>query len=396
MTRNRKIVIATTAIGSGGLRSYLVTLATGLKARGWDVHLLIANERESLCKEMKEAAVYHDLSGIPLTRKKVFRSAELINNLSPDILLMNNCALMHYALPLINPAVKPIAVLHSDDKRFYKTAALFEKRIFRWIAPTRGLAERFKTNLQGEQKERVRIIPHGIDNKLFNVKKKSKGSIGGEICFVGFIAENKGAELLPDIFGRVLKTYKNAHLTIVGYGPLEETLKRRFDTNETLQKYNFTGMVTHDKVAAILRDSDILLLPTRIEGFGICIVEAMMSGAVPVVSRIKGVTDEIVSDGITGLLVEPDDIEGFAEAIAGLLKNPEKLLSMSEATRKTAVIRYSSGSMIDAYEALFAEEEDRQKRKQSNNLEWLTELLPEITRNGSFRALLRKGRYLFH
>ena len=121
-----------------------------------------------------------------------------------------------------------------------------------------------------------------------------------------------------------------------------------------------------------------------------------MCGVVPVVSWLKGVTDDIVADGITGLLIEPDDTEGFAEAILSLLENPEKLLSMSGAAQKTAVSRYSSESMIDAYEAQFGEEEDRQKRKQSNNLEWLTELLPEIARSGSLLALLRKGRYLFH
>jgi glycosyltransferase involved in cell wall biosynthesis len=394
MTHSRKIIIAAAEIGAGGLGSYIDTLAMGLKAGDWDVYLLSTNTRGDLFDRMKKSVECYDLSEHPLSMKKILKAAELVNSISPDILLMNNCALMHYALPLIRTVTKPVAVLHSDDKRFYKTASFFKKRIFRWIAPTKGVAVRCKTYLQQEQRNRVRIIPHGVDNKLFTVNKNSRVKIRGSICFVGFIAENKGADLLPDIFNRVSKAYKNAHLTIVGRGPLEQTLKKRCEINGTLHKCIFTGAVNYEKVATVLRDSDILLLPTRIEGFGLSVVEAMMSGAVPVVSWIKGVTDDIVSDGITGLLIEPDDTEGFANAIVSLLKNPEKLISMAEAARKTAVSRYSAEIMLDAYEALFAEEDDRQERKKSNRAGWFTELLTEVLRTSTYRDLLKKGKYL--
>jgi glycosyltransferase involved in cell wall biosynthesis len=320
--------------------------------------------------------------------RKVIAASNLVNSIAPDILLLNHCALIHYALPLIRTVTRPVAVLHSDDKRFYKTASLFEKRIFRWIAPTRGVAERCKTYLQKEQRERVRIIPHGIDNKLFTVNKNKRRTISGNICFVGFIAENKGADLLPDIFNRVSKAYKNAHLTIVGYGPLEQTLKRRCEANGIIHKCIFTGAVNREKVAAILRDSDILLLPTRIEGFGLSIAEAMMSGAVPIVSRIKGVTDDIVSDGITGLLIEPDDTKGFADAIAGLLKNPEKLISMSKAARETAMDRYSAATMLDAYEKLFAEDDDKMAMPRRGTFGWIAETIGEKVKTGMSRQWL--------
>lgn len=389
------ILIATTNFNTGGLGSYLVTLAMGLKTCGWTVHLLVTNVRGDLFDRMKRSVECHDLSEQQLSRNKILKAAELVDSLSPDILLMNNCPLMHYALPLIKTRTKPIAVLHSDDKRFYKTAALFEKRIFRWIAPTQGVAERCMTYLSPALKERVRTIPHGINEKEFYRSTREDTKVRGNICFVGYIAENKGADLLPDIINRVSKEYPDARWTIVGYGPLEQTLKRRCEENGTLHKCIFTGAVEREKVAAILIESDILLLPTRIEGFGLSIVEAMMSGAVPVVSRIKGVTDDIVSDGITGMLIEPDDTEGFADAIVSLLKNSEKLILMSNAARETAVSMYSSETMIDAYETLFAEEDDRQKSKHKNKVGWLAELLPEVLRNNTCGDLLKKMKYLF-
>ena len=386
--KSQKIIIATTEISIGGLGSYLMTLIGGLKSRGWDVHLMVTNGSGSLFERMTNFAICHDLSAQHLSSKKIFRAAELVNKISPDILLMNNCSLMHYTLPLIMKTTKPIAVLHSDDMRFYKTAAFFSKRIFRWIAPTQGVADRCRTYLGQELRKRVRITPHGIDNKLFKVNGKRKKKISGNICFVGYIAENKGADLLPEILLTVSKAYQDVRLTIAGYGPLEEVLKKRCKANGTLHKCFFTGAVNQEKVAAILRDSDILLLPTRIEGFGLSIVEAMMSGAVPVVTRIKGITDDIVSDGMTGLLVEPNDTEGFAGAVAGLLKNPERLVLMSNAARETAASRYSSKKMLDAYEALFAEEDDRERIPCRGSLGWFGETIGEKIKQGIDRQWL--------
>lgn len=395
MTNNRNILIAVNEISTGGLGSYIDTLVTGLKARDWDVHLLSTNTRGDLFYSMKRSAECHDLSEQPLSRKKILKASELVNNISPEILLMNNCSLMHYALPLLSSKIKPVAVLHSDDKRFYKTASLFEKRIFRWIAPAKGVAERCKLYLEPAQTRRVHTIPHGINEKIFYRRDKKKTKVNGSICFVGYIAENKGADLMPDIFNRVLKEHQDARLTIIGQGPLEQTLKKTFKSNGTFDKIIFRGAMDREEIAEILRNSSILILPTRIEGFGLSIVEAMMSGAVPVVSRIKGVTDDIVSDGINGVLIEPDDTKGFADAINGLLKKPEKLISMSETAKKAAVLRYSVEKMLDAYEALFTEEDDRQKRKQSNKVGWFAELLPEVLRNNAYGDLLKKGKYLF-
>ena len=382
----RKIIIASPDISTGGLGSYIDTLATGLKVRGWDVHFISTNTRGDFFDLLKKSVECHDLSEQPLSRKKILKAAELVNSISPDILLMNNCSLIHYTLPLVGNKTKPIAVLHSNDDRFYKTAAFCGRRIFRWIAPTQGVADRCKTYLSQEQRKSVYVIPHGIDPALFTVNRNRGKKISGNICFVGFIAENKGADLLPDILLRVSLAYPDVRLTIVGHGPLERTLKSLCEANGILDKCIFTGRVRREKVAEVLRASGILVLPTRIEGFGLSIVEAMMSGTVPVVSKIKGVTDDIVSHGITGSLIEPDDTEGFADAIVDLLKNPVKLISMSEAARETAAHRYSSQKMLDAYETLFGEDDNRQNIPCKGTVGWMMEAIQEVMKKGIDRT----------
>lgn len=344
---------------------------------GWSVDLLVTNERGDLFANLSKFVTAYDLSVVPLSPKKVLNTAKLINNISPDILLLNNCSLMHYALPLINPGTKPVAVLHSDDERFYKTAAFFGKNIFRWVAPTQGVACRFMSYLQALQRDRVRLIHHGVNNEMYYPPQGAK-KITGNVCFVGFLGENKGVELLPDIFHKVVKKFEDARLTVIGDGPLKERLQIMFSQNGMLKNCTFTGRMERETAAGILRNMDILLLPTRLEGFGFSIVEAMMSGVVPVVSRIKGVTDDIVDEGVNGLLVAREDTEGFASAITCLLNNHEKLISMSMAARETAVRRYSAERMINSYESLFAEADDREETNGQWTPGWIIETIREV------------------
>jgi glycosyltransferase involved in cell wall biosynthesis len=386
--RTRKIVIAATEMSTGGLGSYLTNLTEGLTSRNWDIHLVSTNVSGDLFTRMNNFATCHDLSGHPLSKEKIFMTAELINSIAPKILLINNCSLVHYTLPLLGNKTKPVAVLHSNDDRFYKTAAFCGRRIFRWIAPTQGVAERCETYLPKGRRKSVRTIPHGIDTALFSVRKDRERQIRRNICFVGFIAENKGADLLPDIFLKVSRAHADIQFTIAGQGPLEQNLESRCKENGTIDKCIFTGGVNREKIAAILHGSGILILPTRIEGFGLSIIEAMMSGTVPVVSRIRGVTDDIVSDGVNGLLIEPDDTEGFADAIANLLKNPERLNSMSEAARETAIRKYSVDKMLDSYETLFAEDDDRENLPRRGTAGWFSEAIREKINNGLDRRWL--------
>src|SRR6266540_6007132 len=133
----KKIIISAPTITIGGLGSYLVTLVRGLTSRGWCVHLLTI-KRGDLYEKLKESVTCHDICGIPLSRKKVIAVADLINEIAPEILLLNHVPLVHYSLPLLRSEIKTVAVLHSDDSRFYRIATLFSERIFRWIAPTPG------------------------------------------------------------------------------------------------------------------------------------------------------------------------------------------------------------------------------------------------------------------
>jgi len=381
MDAKRVIAIAAAELSSvGGIQTYIQNLAIGLQERGWDVHFIATNSRGDYFSKLSQTINCHDLSTLPLTRKKVFAAAELLKKIAPDILLMNHSPLLHYSLPLLSPSIKPVAVLHSHDPRFYRIGTSFGSRIFRWIAPTKKLMENCKRYLPASAHSRVRVIPHGINEKVFFMNMGSLNRASGSIIFVGSLGAHKGANILPEIFVRVLQRHPETQMTIVGKGPLRSYLETRFEELGLRQFIKFLGVVAAAELAEILRKADVLVLPTRIEGFGLVIVEAMLCGVIPVVSKLRGITDQIVENGKTGFLIEQNDIERFASAIDALLGNKDLIVQMRTEANDYALKQFSQKRMLDSYENLFSEEDDRTTVEQKNRFGWMGETLSEVIR----------------
>ena len=394
MGGHQKIVIASMDISAGGLGSYLMNMAEGLKERGWLVHIVASNSRDNLFDVMSGDFICHDLSTMSLSMRKVITASNLINAIAPDVLLLNHCSLMHYALPLIPSRTKPVAVLHSNDPRFYSVAAIFKERVFRWVAPTSGVALAATKLIGTANQSRISVIPHGVRTDVFNCLGRSP-TPSGRIAFVGYVAENKGADLLPGIMQLVVSAHPTAHLSVVGYGPLLKILERQFRETGMEKNLTLAGALSPTEVAAVLRSSDIFLLPTRVEGFGLAIVEAMHCGAVPVVTHLSGVTDQIVNNGRSGFLVEQDKVEGFAGAVSTLLGDSKRLQELSDCASNEGKARFPLERMIADYENLFAASDNRIKSRQRTKMGWVAELLSEVMRKETFSALVQKGRYLF-
>ncbi len=378
----------------GGMETFMADLVGALSERGWDTHCISTTYQGEGVERLKQAASCHDLSALPLSPAKVFRAAEIVNAVNPGILLLNHCPLVQYALPLLRETIRTLSVLHSDDPRFYRSAAIFRNRVFRWIAPTGGVAQNAVAWVGRENSGRISVIPHGVNTALF-FPEPVRSAPSGRIAFVGYVAENKGADLLPEIMRRVVKAHPAAHLTVVGHGPLAGEVERRFREAGLGDSLSLPGAASHEEVAAILRRSDVFLLPTRVEGFGLAIAEAMLCGAVPVVTRLRGVTDCLVDHGRSGFLVERDDVAGFADAVCALLGASALFNVFSEFSASEARARFSHGRMIEDYERIFVAPDSEPRKKRRSAAGWLAELLPEMIRGEAVSGLLRKGRYLF-
>jgi len=104
----------------------------------------------------------------------------------------------------------------------------------------------------------------------------------------------------------------------------------------------------------VLASSDIAVLPSRAEGLPNAVLEYMAAGLPTIASRVGG-NAELVEDGVTGLLVPPEDSSAIAAALLRLLRDPDLSRKMAENGRKVAVENYSFERLIREVDALYTE-----------------------------------------
>ena len=132
---------------------------------------------------------------------------------------------------------------------------------------------------------------------------------GKDILFVGRLAEVKGVPLLLEAFARLRPDHPDATLTIVGDGELRGALQAEA-VAKGLDDVRFTGAIGQAEVAEAFAKSSLFVLPSYAEGVPVVLMEAMASGRPVVTTRITGVP-ELVEDGVSGVLIEPGDIDAL-------------------------------------------------------------------------------------
>ena len=184
------------------------------------------------------------------------------------------------------------------------------------------------------------------------------------ILFVGFFSRDKGPQILFEAWRRIARDAgADSSLVYVGatdsqYYEVDPTLARGI--RDTIERDGLTNRVAFVEETRIIeqyyRTADLFVFPTRREAFGMALVEAMASGLPCIASRLPGVTDAIVDDGETGVLVEPHDVDGLTVAMERLLTDRALAARLGASARRAAVSRFSirqtAAITLDAYRRL--------------------------------------------
>ena len=167
------------------------------------------------------------------------------------------------------------------------------------------------------------VIPNGIDLEIFKPldKEKIKRELGLSkkvVGFVGNLKKIKRADKLAEIFEYILSK-KDVEFLVVGDGELRENVEKECQKRNLNVK--FVGRVFQDKVPYYMNAMDVMILPSRNEGFPTVVNEAQACG-IPVVGSSNGGIPEAIGDG--GIVVEEGENfeKRFAEAVINLLANP--------------------------------------------------------------------------
>jgi glycosyltransferase involved in cell wall biosynthesis len=170
----------------------------------------------------------------------------------------------------------------------------------------------------------IAIWARGIDRERFNPERRDMafrrelGFADDElvIAFLGRIVMEKGLDVFAGAI-KELESRKVRHkVLVIGDGPARAWFEQQ------LPNAKFIGQRTGDELATALAGSDVLLNPSITESFGNVTLEAMACG-LPVVAADATGASNLVRDGESGILVEPTDLDGFADALQAYAGDPE-------------------------------------------------------------------------
>jgi len=182
------------------------------------------------------------------------------------------------------------------------------------------------------------------------------------IGFVGRIVPDKGIKVLVEAFKRLQQEIAQSYLLLIGeFETVRETFdKETMDVIRNNKHIAYNGQFTND-VLSFYAAMDIVVLPSRREGFGLTLIEAGALELPTIATRVTGCVDAVV-DGITGLLVEVDNSEGLHEAMLKLVKEPELRRKLGSQGRKRVEELFDSQLFIDKHISLYKELIDKDAR----------------------------------
>jgi glycosyltransferase involved in cell wall biosynthesis len=336
----------------GGLRTFKLDLAEGLRRRGVaGVHAVTLRQDYDpayLDAEMETAVKCHIFGDAGQSGIQQIREMQEWFQGRKGYFISHQSA----CFPFLPPEVRTIGVLHADSRATYRWALQQEEYVDAFVCVSQRIAQGLASKRPG-LRDRIRCIPHGVPVPAGYPQRGPAGD-SLRILYLGRIEERQKAVLMiPRIAARLREA--KASWVIVGDGPAREALERELDRRGLRAECRLVGEVPHTKTDPYFADSDVLVFPSRFEGFGRVLIEAMAQGCVPVASLLRGITDDIVEHGRDGFLCPVDDDKALARAIEGLASDRTRLAAMSLAAWEKVRDRFSLQRMIQDYVTLFDE-----------------------------------------
>jgi glycosyltransferase involved in cell wall biosynthesis len=225
--------------------------------------------------------------------------------------------------------------------------------------------ELLKNNIIDHRK--VSVIYNGIDLNAFKSRipnHEAKNSMGiDSSCVIGTVSRlsiEKDQSSLIRAFAKVASFDPTARLVFAGDGPLKDELQSLAMDLGVKNNVAFLGF--RDDVNEVVQAFDIFVLSSLQEGISLSLLEAMALGKPTVVTNVGG-NPEVVVDGLTGLIVQPENPEALANAIMKIMKGGDNADRMGEFGCKRIVAEFDIDKMVDRYLALYQDILDKKNRR---------------------------------
>ena len=207
---------------------------------------------------------------------------------------------------------------------------------------------------------RGQVIPNGVDlagtehRGAAPTQEATAPAVSDRpyIFALGRVVEKKGFDLLLAAYAAIDAVHRTTDLVIAGTGASLEALRQDAISIGVAPHVHFVGKLNREAVAAAMAGAELFVMPSRLEPFGIVVLEAWRAG-VAVVATTHGGPPEFVHDGHDGVLVDPFDTGSFAVVLQKLLSDADHRRTLAEAGRLSAEA-FAWPSIAHRYQQVYA------------------------------------------
>lgn len=351
---------------TGGIRRHVAHLCERLEERGWGVTVAAPAGVLDGMRPLDHVVEVPRAEASAVVSLPAFRRARrALQGLADDVGLIHAHGLkagwLGASLRRSPPLVVTLHNLVLPGSAGVATGALraletgLPGRADRTIVVSAEMARRF-TGARGAGRMRV-VAPASVSGAPTRTVGETRAGLGVEpgqplaVC-VARLHPQKGLDVLLRAAAALRRRLPDLRVAIVGQGPLEAELRRQATVLALGATVIFAGPRRHavDELAA----ADVVVVPSRWEGWPLVVAEALHLGRPVVASAVGGIPD-MVDDGVSGVLVAPGDVLALADALEQVLADPAAAEAMARAGARLLAERYPPDVLVDQVEAVYAD-----------------------------------------
>jgi glycogen(starch) synthase len=342
----------------GGLARHVRKLSEHLVAEGVEVHVLTRSGGHLPSEEDRHGVIVHrvrepefpkDITAFvrwvdAMNRDMLELGRQLCERLEFDLIHSHDWLVAGAAEQLARPAGAPwLVTVHATEygrhqgwvhkhpqSHIHAVEGGMVRRADRVIACSRYMRTHV-SSVFGVPVRRIVVIPNGVDpadlepvvDDLPGLRAKYASPDERLVLLVGRLVYEKGFHLALDALAPVIRRLGNVRFVVAGTGTAEGELKRQARRLALMQHGSFLGWVGDDMLHSLYRVSEIVIVPSIYEPFGLVALEAMASGCLCVVADTGGLREVVPHDGSVGLRFTPSDSSSLEQVLEQALSDEE-------------------------------------------------------------------------
>ena len=255
-------------------------------------------------------------------------------------------------IPYLREDIRVVVSVHSISPSAIKIATAYKERVSKFVAISWEVEKKLKKVLPKPMHSKISFITNALNAEDYPEKDYESSNSPIKVVFFGRIEDvTKGCDKIPKI-ARILKN-RGVELQWDFYGYFHWGYENRFyelnKKNNVEELISYKGLLQPNEIPSVLRQYDIMIMPSNHEGCPMALIEAMLVGLPCVVSYIHDVTNMMLIPDVEGILCKKNSMQDFADAIEKLAKNKDLRIRMGKAAHTKANRDYSTTIQVKKY-----------------------------------------------